>query len=179
MCPMGVKIVQRTIYVVKGLGIGSTLKSAFDDALLKAGIENFNLIPLSSVIPPDTELVIAETGYPKHIIPGTMQPVVMASISSKETGEKLSAGVGWRQSPNNGGIFVEVSNKLPVHLTKKELIDGVAEISGHRPWNWVDIGHIVTGEIVVPHGKCASIVVAAIYDFVNVWGLVIPKGYEK
>ncbi len=48
------------IDIVWGGSEGKTLLSAFDRALLNAGIHNFNLIPLSSVIPPQS--VIHETG---------------------------------------------------------------------------------------------------------------------
>ena len=41
-----------TIYIASGVGIGKTPLSAFDAALKDAGVYNFNLITLSSVIPP-------------------------------------------------------------------------------------------------------------------------------
>ncbi|MFX1511985.1 MAG: pyruvoyl-dependent arginine decarboxylase [Promethearchaeota archaeon] len=165
----------RKIFVVKGTGFGSTKKSAFDDALKSAGIENFNLIPLSSVIPPDTELEVIEK-YPKTIVPGTMQPVVMACVSSNVPDQNISAGVGWRISKeNNGGIFVEVSNTEKLEVTKKELELGVKEISEHRNWVWRDKGQFVLEETIVPEGKAASIVVVAVYDFIHLWGLVLPS----
>ena len=40
------------IYVSSGIGYGQTKLAAFDAALNEAGIANFNLIKLSSVIPP-------------------------------------------------------------------------------------------------------------------------------
>ncbi len=48
------------IDIVWGESEGKTLLSAFDRALLNAGIHNFNLIPLNSVIPPQS--VIHERG---------------------------------------------------------------------------------------------------------------------
>ena len=44
------------ITVTWGVGTGSTKLSAFDKALWNAGIANFNLIPLSSIIPPDSQI---------------------------------------------------------------------------------------------------------------------------
>lgn len=166
----------KVIYVVKGKGIGKTKKSSFDMALKSAEIENFNLIPLSSVIPPGTELII-ETKYPKVVIPGTMQPVVMAEVTSNKQGEKISAGVGWRQS-RYGGIFVEVSNKEPLEFTQKELEIGVQEISSHRNWKWFDEGKYLTIEATVSEGFYTSVIVCAIYDFAQVWGLTLPEDYS-
>ena len=48
------------IDIVWGRSEGKTLLSAFDKALVKAGIHNFNLIPLSSVIPQNS--VVEEVG---------------------------------------------------------------------------------------------------------------------
>ena len=39
------------IKITSAVGSGPTTLAAFDAALQKAGIENYNLIPLSSVIP--------------------------------------------------------------------------------------------------------------------------------
>ena len=40
------------LYIAKAIGRGSTELAAFDAALVGAGVANFNLIRLSSVIPP-------------------------------------------------------------------------------------------------------------------------------
>src|SRR5439155_11541958 len=50
----------RCIEVAKSVGVANTTLAAFDDALIKAGIGNFNLIRLSSVIPPETNVSVAE-----------------------------------------------------------------------------------------------------------------------
>ena len=42
-------------------GTGRTLLAAFDDALLAAGVANFNLITLSSVIPPGSSIRVGVT----------------------------------------------------------------------------------------------------------------------
>jgi arginine decarboxylase len=44
------------IKISSGVGTGPTALGAFDAALRNAGIENYNLISLSSVIPPAAEL---------------------------------------------------------------------------------------------------------------------------
>jgi pyruvoyl-dependent arginine decarboxylase len=45
-----------TIVLSTGLGVGPTALAAFDAALLDAGVANYNLICLSSVIPPGSRL---------------------------------------------------------------------------------------------------------------------------
>ena len=48
------------IPLVSGIGHGKTLLSSFDDALQRCGVCNYNLIPLSSVIPPRSEIVLVD-----------------------------------------------------------------------------------------------------------------------
>jgi len=45
------------IILTSGIRIGSTKLNAFDNALLNAGIGNFNLLSVSSIIPPKAKIV--------------------------------------------------------------------------------------------------------------------------
>lgn len=95
------------IKVVRGIGNGRTILSAFDSALKDAGVYNYNLITLSSVIPPESKITkvklyktpLNEYGYKLY--------VVQAEIRSNEVGEFIAAGVGWYQWEDNRGVFVE------------------------------------------------------------------------
>ncbi|MFX0117517.1 MAG: pyruvoyl-dependent arginine decarboxylase [Candidatus Hodarchaeota archaeon] len=159
----------RVISIVKASGIGSTSKSSFDAALLSANIHNFNLIPLSSVIPPDIEVIRRER-FHRVPLPGSMQPVVMACITSSEPGERISAGVGWKLA-REGGIFVEVARREPESVMMKELAAGVREIAEHRDWEWLSDPKYETAEVTVPaNGKHATALVCAVYEWVQVWG---------
>ena len=52
------------ITVRTGTGTARTLLAAFDSALLSAGVANFNLITLSSVIPPRSSVRVVDTTLP-------------------------------------------------------------------------------------------------------------------
>jgi arginine decarboxylase len=95
------------IPVVSGLGSGSTLLSSFDAALHACGVCNYNLIPLSSVIPPDTEIVPATrlTSPPEDH--GRRLYVVKADARSDRPGDVVAAGIGWYQWGDGRGVFVE------------------------------------------------------------------------
>jgi arginine decarboxylase len=99
--------VQRSIPVITGIGLGQTELSAYDDALWKTGIGNFNVIALSSVIPPGW----APTRQPEPDIPfvwGNRLYVVQAFATTNgrhDTG--LAAGIGWAIFDHGGGVFVE------------------------------------------------------------------------
>jgi arginine decarboxylase len=102
------KIVPRlTIPIVAGIGRGRTLLSAFDSALYACGIHNFNLIPLSSVIPAATAIIPVERYDPLPDEHGHRLYVVKAEARSDHPGRAIAAGVGWYQWGDGRGVFVE------------------------------------------------------------------------
>lgn len=95
------------IKVVSSIGTGSTLLSSFDHALYEAGVHNYNLITLSSVIPPESRVVkTARYSRPRGEF-GHKLYVVIAEIRSDQTGKWLSSAVGWYQLDDKRGFFVE------------------------------------------------------------------------
>ena len=96
------------IHIVTGVGTGRTTLSAFDSALKVAGVLNYNLIPLSSIIPPNSKVYkIRRYKTPKEEY-GHKLYVVKAEIRSHEVGKFLAAGIGWYQFGEDGrGVFVE------------------------------------------------------------------------
>ena len=98
----------RTIQITSAIGTGSTTLAAFDRALLSCGVGNFNLLRLTSVIPPETD-VIPSTG-PADVLGdwGDRLYVVMAEQRVDRPGRQGWAGIGWVQhEPTGRGLFVE------------------------------------------------------------------------
>jgi len=96
------------IAITSGTGEGCTAVAAFDAALLRAGVENYNLIPLSSIIPPGSIIERATFVTPADEY-GHRLYVVMARCDAEISGTAAWAGVGWTQEPENGrGLFVEL-----------------------------------------------------------------------
>jgi arginine decarboxylase len=99
------------IYIASGIGSGPTKLAAFDSALNDSGIANYNLIKLSSVIPPDTKIVEVKSPIPKKMIAGEWGDrlyVVMAEKRIDTPNEETWAGIGWVQDIDTGrGLFVE------------------------------------------------------------------------
>lgn len=95
------------IKVVKGAGQASTLLSAFDNALQDAGVCNYNLITLSSVIPPKAVVEKQDTYETPKGEWGHKLYCVMAEERSERTGKFIGAGVGWYQLKDGRGLFVE------------------------------------------------------------------------
>ncbi|MEK7071084.1 MAG: pyruvoyl-dependent arginine decarboxylase [Patescibacteria group bacterium] len=94
------------ITLTSGAGYGRTPLSAFDAALHDAGIYNYNLLILSSVIPTGAVVKkgIFETKENEH---GHRLYVVRAEIRSRESGKWIGAALGWYQLEDGRGVFVE------------------------------------------------------------------------
>src|SRR5579884_3429211 len=99
------------IYLSTGLGNGPTKLAAFDAALSDAGVANYNLLRLSSVIPPKADIKEFPDGLPADLRPGEWGDrlyVVMAEKRVDTPNVEAWAGIGWVQDKETGkGLFVE------------------------------------------------------------------------
>lgn len=95
------------IPIVAGVGQGKTALSAFDAALGHSGVLNYNLIRLSSVIPPCSTVVERDRVSSDPRTHGDRLYVVMAEQRSTRPGAAIAAGIGWFQWGNGRGVFVE------------------------------------------------------------------------
>lgn len=95
---------------------GLTALNAFDNALLAAGIGNVNLVKVTSIVPPDVDLV----ELPK-IRPGSVVPTAYASQVGRVEGEIISAAVGYGlpEDPARPGVIMEYSDKAPREVAER------------------------------------------------------------
>ncbi len=94
------------IIITSGKGSGKTTLSAFDNALFDAGVSNYNLITLSSIIPPNTVIKQQKYKTPDSEY-GYRLYTVMSEIRSRESGRWIGAVIGWCQEEDGRGVFVE------------------------------------------------------------------------
>ncbi len=96
------------IHVVTGKGEGTTLLSSFDAALKDSGVYNYNLIYLSSVVPPQAKIQDIGKLFDQPGIHGDRLYVVIAREQSDVVGTVIGSAVGWYQFDSSGaGVFVE------------------------------------------------------------------------
>jgi len=96
-----------------GAGHASGQLNAFDRALNAAGICNYNLVKISSILPPNCQ----QEG--KILLPkGLLLPTAMATIFSDIVGTRLSAAIAVAipQDSNDVGVIMEHS----AHSAKEE-----------------------------------------------------------
>lgn len=96
------------IKITAGTGVGPTELAAFDHALVNAGVANFNLIYLSSVLPPNSEVQDLDKAAHPAGGWGDRLYVVMAQKRTQQRNQEVWAGIGWMQDPKTKkGLLVE------------------------------------------------------------------------
>jgi len=86
-------LVPTKVFFTKGVGRHKSQLGSFERALRDAGIAQFNLVEVSSIFPPNAEMVPKEEGL-KYLKPGQIVFVVLAKNSSNELNRLISASVG-------------------------------------------------------------------------------------
>ena len=81
------------VYLTAGAANGGTNLNAFDNALRDAGITDFNLIEISSIVPAGTPVKHLDDGA---MIPanGLFGPAIYEDIRSDEEGTEIASAVG-------------------------------------------------------------------------------------
>ncbi|WP_410507249.1 arginine decarboxylase, pyruvoyl-dependent [Methanosarcina hadiensis] len=87
------KLIPRKVFFTSGTGTHPEKLESFEVSLRDAGIEKFNLVTVSSILPPKCEIVTKKEGL-KELSPGEIVFCVMSRISSNEPGKILTASVG-------------------------------------------------------------------------------------
>ncbi|NYZ75956.1 arginine decarboxylase, pyruvoyl-dependent [Candidatus Micrarchaeota archaeon] len=86
-------LVPKKIFLTKGVGKDVDPLSSFERALKDAGIEKCNLVSVSSILPPNCEIIPKERGV-ELLTPGQITFVVMSRNSSNEPNRLMSASIG-------------------------------------------------------------------------------------
>jgi arginine decarboxylase len=137
------------LQVSAAIGSGPTELAAFDDALLKVGAANYNLVRLSSVIPPLAVVVqcdgeIASPGGTW----GDRLYVVYAEQRASRPGDEASAGVGWVQDDSGRGLFVEHGGSSE-HEVRAQIEASLEHLRrGHRLRPGTANKRVVAGQVV-------------------------------
>ena len=153
------------IYLCTGLGSGPTKLSAFDSALNDAGVANYNLIKLSSVIPPKSEIIELEGGLIENQRPGQWGDrlyVVMAEKRIDTPNVEAWAGIGWVQDKSTGkGLFVEHEGESE-KAVRSDINQSLEALMATRNVNFGEIKMQVVGKTCTHHPVCALVV--AVYQ---------------
>lgn len=146
------------IQVSEGVGTGPTELSAFDQALVKAGVANYNIIYLSSVLPPGSD--VSFTKKPKN--PGGAWGdrlyVVMAQKRTSQRNQEAWAGIGWIQDPETKqGLLVEHEGHSEAEV-KADIEHSLKALAENRRMEFGEPQMHIVGTKCLDYPVCALVV---------------------
>ncbi len=149
------------IIIMTGTGQAPTPLAAFDAALLEAGVGNYNLLLLSSVIPPASTIECGTFIAPLNEY-GQKLYVVMACQQETRPGQAAWAGLGWTQTPDQRGLFVELhgSQKYDVETDIEQTLTTM--ITNRPEYQYGEIQSKLVG--ITCHDQPVCALVVAIYQ---------------
>lgn len=149
------------IKITYGIGEGPTELAAFDRALYDAGIANYNLIKLSSIIPPDSNVKVGKIDW-NNKAHGDKLYVVLSECTETRKGKKAWAGLGWIIAEDDSckGIFVEQTGSSEKEV-KKMITDSLESIQKYRKNKYKPIRYKICG--IKCKGVPACSLVCAVY----------------
>jgi arginine decarboxylase len=150
------------IDIASGIGSGPTELAAFDAALLTAGIANFNIVVLSSVIPGGSKVVVSNDPIEPTGQWGDRLYVVMAQERVSARNAEAWAGLGWVQDADSGrGLFVEHHGGSQAEV-ERDIADSLAALSHNRQETFGPVEMKLAGTTCGDGAACA--LVAATYQ---------------
>ena len=106
------------ITLVSGLGRGPTPLAAFDAALLDAGVANYNLLCLSSVIPPGSTIVRGRWNTPAQDW-GKRLYCVLSQAREDRPGHRVHAGAEIEMRELDEDVF-RTAEELGIDISRPE-----------------------------------------------------------
>ncbi|MBA8793172.1 arginine decarboxylase [Friedmanniella endophytica] len=147
------------IKVSTGVGTGRTRLAAFDAALRNAGLADFNLIRLSSVIPPGS--IVSEVGRHEQLRGdhGDRLYCVYAESFASTPHSEAWAGVAWstREDGSGAGLFVEHSG-LSEQQVSTDLDLTLEDLSIGRGGIYHPAGKVMASAVCEDHPVCALVI---------------------
>lgn len=86
-------MIPQKIFLTKGVGKHKEKLTSFEAALRDAGIAPFNIVRVSSILPPGAKILPKTKGL-QHLSPGEIVYAVMAEISTNEPHRLIAASIG-------------------------------------------------------------------------------------
>ena len=165
------------IRVSRSRAEGPTRLAAFDAALVAAGLENFNLLPLSSVIPPHASVDVVAPDQQLRGRHGDVLYCVYAASYATKPDAQAWAGIAWavRTDGSGAGLFVEHSSTTESDLNA-QLDATLGAMIENRRDSYVEAGRLVSS--ATSTGSPVAALVVASYQTAG-WGPDSPAGRAR
>lgn len=123
-------------YISAGTGIGHSSLTSFDSALIHTGVGNYNLVRVSSILPPN-----AKKTFSIDLKAGQALHVAYASITSNKRDTIISSAVGIGIPKDSGqvGVIMEYSGYCVKREAESQVESMIKEAMSLRNYQIYDI----------------------------------------
>jgi arginine decarboxylase len=119
--------IPKRVFLTRGVGIHRQQLSAFEYALRDADIEQQNLVTVSSILPPQCELIPRSVGV-AALSPGEITFCVLARAETNESGRCITAGIGLAR-PKNSAHYGYISEHHAFGMSEAETDEYVEDLA--------------------------------------------------
>jgi arginine decarboxylase len=121
------KLIPKRMFFTKGVGYHRNQLQSFELALRECGVEQCNLVNVSSIFPPECKIISKNEGV-KHLLPGQITFVVMAKIVTNEPNRLIASAIGLAQ-PMNTKQYGYISEHHAFGETQKKASDFAEDLA--------------------------------------------------
>lgn len=174
------EFVPKMVFFTHGVGRHKDKLTSFEYALRDAGIAPYNLVTVSSILPPNTKVVPKDEGL-KHLAPGQIVFLVMSRQSDNEPNRLLAASVGaaipaekdtygYLSEHHSFGQTEEKAGEYAEDLAASMLASTLGiEFDSNAAWDEREHNFKLSGKIV----KTTNVTQSAIIDKNGSWTSVV------
>ncbi|HCC59607.1 MAG: arginine decarboxylase, pyruvoyl-dependent [Candidatus Staskawiczbacteria bacterium RIFOXYC1_FULL_37_43] len=121
-------MVPAKMFFTKGVGTAKQQLMSFEMALRDAGIEKFNLVTVSSILPPGCKRITREKGL-EMLKPGEVVYCVMARNATNEPNRLVAASIGCAVPAGNDQQYGYLSEHHPYGETDEKTSDCAEDLA--------------------------------------------------
>ncbi|MGA2130586.1 MAG: arginine decarboxylase, pyruvoyl-dependent [Candidatus Pacearchaeota archaeon] len=185
-------MIPNKVFFTKGVGRNKERLLSFEEALRDAGIEKYNLVHVSSILPPNAEIISKEKGL-AYLHPGEVVFCVMARNETNESSRLIASSIGcaipaekdsygYLSEHHSYGEKEDIAGDYAEDLAATMLASTLGiSFDSNQAWDEREIAYKMSGKIVRtrnitqsaecgPDGKWTTVIAAAV--------LVEDKGLE-
>ena len=116
------------MFFTKGVGTAKEQLMSFEMALRNAGIEKFNLVTVSSILPPNCQRITKEKGL-EMLKPGEIVFCVMARNATNEPNRLIAASIGCAVPADKVQQYGYLSEHHPFGETDEKTADTAEDLA--------------------------------------------------
>jgi arginine decarboxylase len=120
--------IPRRVFFTAGIGQHELERVAIQRAMRQAGVSQCNLVKVSSILPPETQIITRAEGL-RLLRPGNIVFAVIAQSQTNEPHQRITPAIAWANPDKRRvpGYIAEVEEDLAKGKTEETAADEVGE----------------------------------------------------